>query len=424
MSVHIPDTNLPRIIVIGGGFGGIEFCKRLDTNRYQLVLIDRYNFHTFQPLLYQVATAGLEPSSIAGPLRKLFENKKNFYFRMGEVTRIHPEKDCIRTSLGEIRYNHLVIASGTKTSFFGHDENFKEVFPLKNLPHSLNLRNSVLRNLEEALLVDDSKERQKLMNIVIVGAGPTGVEMAGALSELRKHVLPKDYPELDFSQMQIYLIEGMSRVLSSMSEKSSEDALKALKKMGIIVLLNRLVVKHDGEQAALNDGTVLPCRTLVWAAGVTGSMIEGLQNVSIGKGNRFLVNEFNQVQGAQNIFAIGDIAQMISAENPNGHPQLASVAMQQGVLLAENLNRLSDKKNMQPFQYLDKGTMATIGRNKAVVDLPGKIHLKGFIAWLAWMLLHLILLIGFRNRVIVMINWIWNYITYDRSIRLILKAMK
>ncbi|HXH20031.1 MAG TPA: FAD-dependent oxidoreductase, partial [Chitinophagales bacterium] len=305
MSLHIPDTSLSRVIVIGGGFGGIEFCKHLDTRKFQLVLFDRYNFHTFQPLLYQVATAGLEPSSIAGPLRKLFVSKKNFYFRMGEVTRIIPEKNCIQTSLGEIRYDYLVIASGTKTGFFGHDENYREVFPLKNLPQALSMRNTILRNFESALLVDDEDEKQKLLNFVIVGGGPTGVEVAGALSELQKHVLPKDYPELDFRQMRIYLIEGVDRVLSAMSEKSSRDALDALKKMGVQVILNKLVVKHDGEKAKLNDRTEIPCKTLVWAAGVTGDLITGLPASAVGKGNRFVVNEFNQVKGYENIFAIG-----------------------------------------------------------------------------------------------------------------------
>jgi len=424
MIIQIPPANLPRIAVIGGGFAGIEFCKQLDTSKFQLVLFDRNNFHTFQPLLYQVATAGLEPSSIAGPLRKLFEKKKNFYFRMGEVLRIHPEKNCAETSLGNINYDYLVIATGTKTSFFGHDENYKEVFPLKELPHSLSLRNGILRDLEEALLVQQPAERQRLMNVVVAGAGPTGVEVAGALSELRKHVLPRDYPELDFSQMNIYLIEGTGRVLSAMSEKSSEDALLALEQMGIEVILNMRVVKHDGVDATLDDGTAIPCRTLVWAAGVTGSLIPGLPTDATGRGNRIVVNEFNQVKDCPNIFAIGDIAVMKLPDAPNGHPQLAPVAMQQGVLLAKNLERLVAKEKLKPFKYSDKGTMATIGRNKAVVDLPGNIHLKGFLAWLAWMALHLIQLIGFRSRLIVLINWIWSYITYDRSIRLILKAKK
>lgn len=422
--MHIPESGIPRMVVIGGGFGGIEFCKKLDTRRFQLVLIDRCNFHTFQPLLYQVATAGLEPSSIAGPLRKLFENKKNFYFRMGEVTRIYPEKNCIQTSLGEIRYDYLVIACGTKASFFGRDENYKEAFPLKHLPHALSLRNSILYNLEQALLTDDIDEKQKLMNIAIAGGGPTGVEVAGALSELRRHVLPRDYPELDFRQMKIFLIEGVNRLLSAMSEKSSHDALASLRKMGIEVILNKRVISHDGEEAVLDDGTVIPCRTLVWAAGVTGSMIDGLSASATGKGDRLVVNEFNRVAGYENIFAIGDIALMQTAGDATGHPQLAPVAMQQGRLLAANLRRLAAKKKMRPFIYRDKGTMATIGRNKAVADFPGGIHFRGFIAWLVWLFVHLLQIIGFRNRLVILINWIWNYLTYDRSIRLILKAWK
>ncbi|MDZ4845161.1 MAG: NAD(P)/FAD-dependent oxidoreductase [Chitinophagales bacterium] len=420
-SIHIPSTSLQRIVVIGGGFGGIEFCKAIDSEKFQVVLIDKYNYHTFQPLLYQVATAGLEPSSIAGPLRKLFEGKKNFYFRMGEVNKIHPEKNCITTSLGDLTYNYLVIATGTKASYFGKEENYKHSFPLKYLPHALDLRNTILRGMEEALLVDDPKEKQKLLNIVIVGGGPTGVEVAGALSELRKHVLPKDYPELDFKLMQIYLIEGTDRLLGAMTQKSSQDAFDALQKMNIHIKLNKLVLQHDGEEATLSDGTIIPCKILVWAAGVTGSLIEGLPSEAITKSNRFVVNEFLQVKGSKNIFALGDIAFMQTPGNADGHPQLAPVAIQQGILLAENLNR---KGKPVSFHYTNKGVMATIGRNKAVADLSGNIHFKGFIAWMMWLVVHILLIIGFRNRLVILLNWIWNYLTYDRSIRLILKARK
>lgn len=423
-SIHIPAVSLPRVVVIGGGFGGIEFCKKIDSEKYQVVLIDKYNFHTFQPLLYQVATAGLEASSIAGPLRKLFEGKKNFYFRMGEVTRIHPEKNCVSTSLGELPYDYLVLATGTKASYFGKDELYKHSFPLKHLPQALDLRNTLLRDLEDALLTDDIREKQKLLNTVIVGGGPTGVEVAGALSELRKHVLPKDYPELDFSLMQIYLIEGADRLLNAMSKKSSHNAFDALQRMHVHIELNKRVLKHENNEAYLSDGSIIPCKTLVWAAGVTGSMIEGLPLASITKSNRVVVNELLEATCCKQIFAIGDIACLQTQENQNGHPQLAPVAIQQGILLAENLNRKADGKKLKPFQYIDKGSMATIGRNKAVVDFPGNIHFKGLLAWLIWMGVHLISIIGFRNRTMVLLNWIWNYLTYDRSIRLILKARK
>ncbi|MBI1183011.1 NAD(P)/FAD-dependent oxidoreductase [bacterium] len=423
-SINIPDSDLPRIVVIGGGFAGLTFCQKINTKYYQVVLLDRHNFHTFQPLLYQVATAGLEPSSISGPLRKLFKNKSNFYFRVGAVEKIEPENNLVRTSLGKLSYDYLVVANGAKTNYFGHEENYEGAFPLKQTAQALSLRNSTLRCFEDALLVSDSTEKQALLNFVVVGGGPTGVEVSGAFSELKNNVLPKDYPELDFSKMKVYLIEGSNRLLNGMSNKSHEDAIKALKEMGVEVLLETRVNSYKNELATLSNGTEIPTKTLVWAAGVTGNLINGLEPFAAAPANRVKVDRYNLIEGTQNIYALGDIALMATENHPKGHPQLAPVAIQQAELLARNLMHIGTNKKPTPFKYTDKGSMATIGRNKAVVDLPGNVHFKGIFAWFVWMFVHLMSIIGFRNRVVILFNWIWNYFTYDRSIRLILKASK
>lgn len=420
-TMSIPETHLPRVVIIGGGFAGIELIKKLSGKPVQIVLFDRNNYHTFQPLLYQVATAGLEPDSIAGPLRKLFKNVPNFHFRYGLVTAIHPERNTIATSIGEVRYDYLVIANGTKTNYFGNQKLAQLVFPMKQLYQALDLRSHLLQNFERALLVKDIDEQQSLMDVVIVGGGPTGVEIAGALGELKLHVLPKDYPELDFRQMDIHLVENSDRLLAAMSKQASEKAYKYLtERFKVNVWLNTRLVDYDGREVTLSNGRKILSRTVVWAAGVTGNLIDGLPQEVITRNNRILVNEFNQVKGFDNIFAVGDIACMVSEEYPNGHPQLAPVAMQQGRLLGENLMRLLHKKTLKPFRYFDKGNMATVGRNRAVVDLPG-IRFQGLFAWFVWLLVHLLYIIGFRNKLVVLMNWIWNYFTYDRATRLIVR---
>lgn len=421
-SISIPELNRPRVVIIGGGFGGIELAKNLIHKDIQVVMFDRYNYHTFQPLLYQVATAGLDPSAIAGPLRKIFEGKENFFFRLGRVKNINPEKNTIETSIGELSYDFLVIACGTKTNYFGNATLAKLVFPMKQLPEALDLRTHILQNIEKALLVKDRDEQQSLIDFVVVGGGPTGVEVAGALGELKLHVLPNDHPELDFRQMDIHLIEGAGRLLNGMSEKASEKAYDYLKDFDVNVWLNTTVKDYDGREVTLSNGKKILSRTVVWAAGVTGSLIDGLSPDCIVRGNRLKVDQTNKVVGYENIFAIGDIASMISEETPNGHPQVAPVAMQQGQLLAKNLRNLilKRKKEFKTFKYHDKGSMATIGRNRAVVDLPF-IKFQGFFAWFVWLFVHLMSIVGFRNRIMILLSWIWNYFTYDRATRLILK---
>lgn len=418
--IPIPHTDHPRIIIIGGGFAGVKLVKRLKKLPVQIVLFDRNNYHTFQPLLYQVATAGLEPDSIADPLRKQLEPSPNFYFRMAEVHRIDGERHKIITEIGEVSYDYLVIATGSRTNFFGNDSIMQNAFPLKQIPQALDLRSHILQNFEAATIAEDHMEKKSRMNIVVVGGGPTGVEVAGALGELKKSILPKDYPELDFDKMSIILLEASSRLLSSMSGKSSERALRYLKKFHVEVYLNTSVESYDGRCAKLSNGETINTHTLIWGAGVKGNYPDGLKEDAIEK-SRILVDDYNRVIGHKNIFAIGDIAMMKSDNYPAGHPMLAPVAIQQGDHLADNLKKILGTKEPVPFKYFDKGSMATVGRNKAVVDFPGKATLGGFPAWIVWMFVHLISIIGFRNKLIVFLNWVWNYFTYDKGTRLIIR---
>jgi NADH dehydrogenase len=421
--IQIPETNKPRVVLIGGGFGGLEFAKKLTDEDVQLVMFDRHNYHTFQPLLYQVATAGLEPDSIASPLRKLFDRKKNFYFRMALVNEIKPEQNTILTSIGKLKYDILVISVGSKTNYFGNQELVKKVFPLKQIPQALDLRSNILQNFEKAVLVNDLEELRGLMNYAVVGGGPTGVELAGAMAELKKHILPRDYPELDFKGMTIYLLEGSPKLLGTMSEAASKKAVEYLQELGVSVKLNSIVESYDGKTVFLKDGSTLTTNTLIWAAGVTGNIIPGLSKEAMVRGNRLQVDEFNKVSGYNNIYAIGDIAAMVTKETPNGHPQVAPVAMQQGRHLARNFNYTFGKKKKasKPFKYFDKGSMATIGRNRAVVDMPGGLKMQGLVAWFVWMFVHLMYLIGFRSKLVVLLNWMYSYFTFDKNTRLIIR---
>lgn len=417
---RIADLGKPRIIVIGGGFGGLEVAKGLRGFKSQVVLFDKNNHHTFQPLLYQVATSGLETSSIVFPFRKRFANQNDFYFRLGEVIAIKPEENYIETSIGGVKYDYLVIANGASTNFYGMTDVKENSFSLKSITDAIKLRNRIIRNFEAALLTDDPEMVNSLMDFVIVGGGPTGVELAGALAELKHYVFPKDYPELELSHMDIHLVESGGKLLNGMSEKASAKALEYLQKMGVKVHLNCAVKSYNGYEVLFNTGEKLISRTLIWAAGVSGKPIEGISAESLGRGARVKVDEFNRVKGYENIFAIGDAALMEGDPKfTNGHPQMAQPALQQGRLVAKNIKNLINKKPLKPFRYNDMGSMATIGRNRAVADLNA-FKFQGFFAWLIWMFIHLISIIGFRNKVFTLLSWLWSYFSYDKSNRLII----
>ncbi|MBG44737.1 MAG: FAD-dependent oxidoreductase [Aequorivita sp.] len=422
--MNIPETSVPRIVVIGGGFAGISFIKKLQKEKVQIVLFDRHNYHTFQPLLYQVSTAGLEPDSIAYPLRKIFRKNMDFHFRLAEVEFIDTTHSTINTSIGTLQYDYLVIATGTRTNFFGNENIAENSMPMKTVPQALNIRSLMLQNIEKADITNDEKERKRLLNFVIAGAGPTGVELAGALAEFRKGILENDYPELEEEEMNVHLIEGLGRVLPPMSEQASEKAQKFLEKLGVQIHLETFISDYDGKTVTTKDGQKFETATFIWAAGVTGAPIKGINgDALIEKANRYKVDEFNKINGFENIYALGDIALMETEEYPKGHPQVAQPAIQQGKQLGKNFRKMLKGEKMEPFEYFDKGTMATVGRNKAVVDL-GKLHFGGAIAWFLWMFVHLWFLVGFRNRVVTFFNWTYSYINYDRAARLIIRPFK
>ncbi|HEX8378286.1 MAG TPA: NAD(P)/FAD-dependent oxidoreductase [Pedobacter sp.] len=423
----IPDIGIPRIVIAGGGFAGIKLARSLAKADVQVILVDKNNYHTFQPLLYQVATSGLNGASIAYPFRKFFEKQNNFYFRLSEVESVDPEGKIITTSIGVIDYDYLVIATGAETNFFGNQLMQKNAIALKSISDAVMLRNTILCNLENALQAGDEEQLNLLMDFVIVGGGPTGVELAGALSELRKHVFPKDYKELNIKQMDINLIQSGDQLLKGMSAEASEKSFKFLESYGVKVWLNRRVKSYDGKTVLLDSGEELKAQTLIWTAGVVGSPIKGLKEGCVLKGNRIEVNEFNQVKGYDNVFAIGDVASMITEEYPEGHPMVAQPAIQQGELLSKNLIRQIKGEPKTAFSYKDQGSMATIGRNHAVADLKifkKEFKTQGFLAWLIWMFIHLISIISFKNRLIVLLNWTSGYFSYDKGVRLILGKKK
>lgn len=417
-----------QIIIVGGGFAGLQLARHLNNKKdIEVLLIDKFNFHQFQPLFYQVATAALDASNISFPLRKAFQNSKNIRFRLTELQQIIPQENKIKTSIGEFQYDMLVIATGADTNFFGNNNLKRAAFPMKSTVEAVQLRHTLIENFEKALLVKNNQEEfDKLMSIVVTGGGPTGVEVSGALAEMRNNILPKDYPELDFSKMKIYLLEGTDKLLGTMSEKSSEQSKQYLKKLGVEVMVNTLVSDYDGEIVSLKDGRSIPAKTVIWAAGITGNVPAGIQPELIVRGNRIKVDRMNKVFESDNIYAIGDIASMETPKYPKGHPQVANVAINQGKILAANILKIRDQKtNFLEFEYYDKGSMATVGRNLAVVDIPKpKLHFGGFLAWVIWMSLHLFLILGVKNRIQVFINWIYKYLTYDQSLRLLIKDEK
>lgn len=420
VSLNIPDTSKPRVVIIGGGFGGLYAAHKIDTKKFQVVLFDKRNYHTFQPLLYQVATAGLQGDAIAGPLRTTLKKKKDFHFRLLRVLSIDPNRNVVATSIGHLKYDYLIVANGCKSNFYGNKLMETYAFPMKSIPDALNLRSQLMQTFESASMINDPARLEKLLSIVIVGGGPTGVETAGALSELRKHVLPKDYPGIDFSKMQVYLVQSGDNLLAGMSKKAMDTAYKNLDNMGINIILNAKVTNYDGAVAELSNGQKIETFTLIWSAGVMGDIIDGLKPEWIER-NKLLVDGHCKVIGSDNIFAIGDIATQKSDKYPQGLPGVAQPAMQMGKYVAKNIGKIHSGEKVAPFKYFDKGSLATIGRGKAVCQLPNNKTFTGWIAWAVWAFIHIAFLINFKNRIKVFFSWMWDYFSYDSGNRLIIR---
>lgn len=420
MQFNIPDTGQQRVVIVGGGFGGLTLARKLAGTDFQVVLIDKNNYHQFQPLFYQVAMAGLEPSSIVFPFRKVFQKSKNVFVRVTKVLSVDPAQNEISTEIGRLRYDYLVLAIGADTNWYGNEQIRAHAIPMKSVSEALYLRNTTFDDYERAVTADGYEQRQRYLDIVIVGGGPTGVEIAGSLAEMKKHIIAKDYNDLDRDEINIHLIHGDARLLNTMSEQASAKAEQFLRDLGVELWLDKMVTGFDGDIVTINDGSTIRTNKVIWAAGITGNTLEGLPQSARTRGNRLKVDAFNRVEGTENIFAIGDMAFQTEEQYPEGHPQVAQVAIQQGNLLYDNLRRLKQGKAPRPFHYRDLGSMATIGRNRAVVDLPFW-RFQGAFAWLVWMFVHLFSILGLKNKLIIFLNWVWNYITYDQSLRLVIK---
>lgn len=427
MSINIQRNQKKRVVIIGGGLGGLRLAEDLYGSGMQVVLIDKNNFHQFPPLIYQIASAGIDPSSISFPFRQIFRKRKDFYFRMAEARMVDTEKKILQTSIGKIDYDYLVLAAGATTNFFGNKNIEEWAIPIKTVPEAMGLRNALLSNFERALTCATEEERQELLNVVIVGGGATGVEIAGALAEMRRYVIPYDYPDMDSSLMHIYLIEAGDRLLAGLSQESSQKAYEFLKSMGVDIQFGKMVTDYRDHKVIMKDGTEIPTRTFLWVSGIRANAMPGIDESHLGRGFRFKVDEYNRIPGVEDVFAIGDqCLQTSDAAYPNGHPQVAQVAIQQAKNLAKNLkliNQGADSSELTAFRYKNLGSMATIGRNKAVVEI-GKFRSQGFFAWVLWLVVHLRSILGVKNKVMVLLNWLWKYVSYNDSIRMITYATK
>lgn len=421
--LNIPKSDKKRIVIAGCGFAGLTLAKKLKNKGFQVVILDKHNYHQFPPLFYQVASAGLEESSILFPLRKIFQKHNDYHIRKVEVKSIDTTGNILDTSAGPVEYDFLVLANGTTNSYFGSAEMQKHSRGMKTIAEVLDLRNSLLLNFENALTAKDQNEREALLNIIVVGGGPSGVEIAGAIAEMNRYVLPKDYPEFKEIRAKIFLIEALDRVLSNMSQKSSDKARNFLENMGVEVLTNTKATGCDEKTVFLDSGKSVKTSMIIWTAGITGNKVEGLSGASFSRGNRIKVDRYNKVDGYTNIFALGDISLMCEEKYPNGHPQVAQVAIQQAQLLAANFTRMKKGIPLKEFKYRDLGTMATVGRNLAVVELT-YASFQGIFAWFIWMFIHLMSIIGVRNKLMIFINWAWKYFTYDQSTRLIIRPKR
>lgn len=420
MPLNIPDPGYKRIVIVGGGFGGLTLAQKLANTTYQVILLDKNNYHQFQPLFYQVAMAGLEPSSIVFPFRKVFQKADNVLFRVAEMLEVFPSEKYIETDKGRLKYDYLVVSVGADTNFFGNQRISDNVIPMKSVSEALYLRNSILEDYEKALISNDPAEQESLMDVVIVGGGPTGVEIAGSLAEMRENILPIEYKELNYRRMDIILVQGGDRVLNTMSAQASKAADAYLKKMGVRIIYGNYVTDYDGSTVTMKDGSTLSSNKVIWAAGIIGNPVKGLPESVLARGKRLKINNLCAVEGFDTIFALGDIACMTDATYPEGHPQVAQVAIQMGKRLGDNLIALMKAQKTKPFVYKDLGSMATIGRHKAVVDLTFW-RFQGAFAWFVWLVVHLFSLIGVKNKVFVFFNWLWSYFTFDQALRLIIK---
>lgn len=422
MKANIEHTDKKRIVIVGGGLGGLELAFKLVDGDYQVVLIDKNNYHQFPPLIYQVASGGLEPSSISFPFRRLFQGKKDFFFRMAKVESVNTDKKIINTTVGEIDYDYLVMAFGAKTNFFGNKDIEATTLPMKSVSEAMRLRNTILRNLELALTEEDPARKQALMNIVVVGGGASGVEIAGAVAEMKKNIIARDYPDLDSSQMHIYLVNAADRLLSAMDPVSSKRAERDLKELHVHIRQPQFATEYKDGILKTSAGLEIPTQTVIWVSGICANTVEGFPAESIGHAGRFLTDRFCRVKGVKDVYAIGDVSLVEGDEEyPLGHPQLAQVAMQQAKTVAKNFKAMSKGKELKPFKYKNLGVMATIGRNHAVAEISGK-KFGGFPAWALWLVVHLRSILGVKNKTFILLNWVWNYINYKQSLRLILKA--